>query len=132
MDAATRHHVRERAEQRCEYCRLPQTAAPYLTFHIEHIHATQHVVDDSLGNLCLACPHCNFHKGTNLASLRIETREIIPLFHPRQQAWDDHFGLAGATIIGRTNTGDVTVRLLKMNDGDQVEIRAGLILRGEF
>jgi hypothetical protein len=55
--------------------------------------------------------------------------EIVPLFHPRNDAWDDHFQVHEAGI---TPTGTATARLLKMNDGDQLEIRTALILRGEF
>jgi hypothetical protein len=57
MDAATRRLVRQRAQDRCEYCRMPQSAAPFLTFHVEHIQARQHIKDDSPDNLALACPH---------------------------------------------------------------------------
>lgn len=131
MDAATRRQVRERAEECCEYCRLPQFAAPFLRFHVEHIQASQHIVDDGLENLCLACPRCNLNKGPNLASLS-QARELVPLFHPRQQKWDEHFRLDGATIVGLTPIGTATARLLKMNEGDQIEIRAALILRGEY
>jgi hypothetical protein len=132
MDAATRREVRERAQHRCEYCRLPQAAAPFLAFHVEHIQASQHVHDDSLHNLCLACPHCNLNKGPNLTTLDPGTRELIALFHPREQVWEEHFRFVDARIEGRTATGTATARLLKMNNEDQIEIRAALMLRGEF
>jgi len=132
MDSATRRQVRKRAHDRCEYCRLPQAAAPFLTFHVEHIQASQHVHDDSLDNLCLACPHCNLNKGPNLTALDPETRDIIPLFHPREHAWEEHFHFEDARIEGRTATGRATARLLRMNAEDQVRIRAALMLRGEF
>ena len=90
MDTATRQQVRLRARHRCEYCRLPQAAAPFLTFHIEHIQAQQHIADDSLDNLALACPDCNRHKGPNLTTLDPQTRSIVTLFHPRQHLWEDH------------------------------------------
>ncbi len=131
MNAGVRRQVRDRANHCCEYCRLPQSAAPFLTFHIEHIQATQHIQDDSLDNLCLACPHCNLHKGPNLTTLSVDTGDIVPLFHPRQQVWDDHFRINRARIEGRTDVGRATARLLKMNEGDQIEIRAALIRRGE-
>ena len=132
MDAATRRQVRERANHRCEYCRLPQSAAPYLTFHVEHIQASQHVQDDSLSNLCLACPHCNLHKGPNLTTLDPETRELVPLFHPREHDWNEHLRFDHGRIVGLTTIGIATVRLLKMNERDGVEIRSALILRGEL
>jgi hypothetical protein len=54
MDAATKRLVRERAEGRCEYCRLPQAAQPFIAFHVEHIVARKHGGPDDAGNLCLA------------------------------------------------------------------------------
>ncbi len=132
MDAQTRRAVRERAANRCEYCRLPQSSAPFLTFHVEHVHAKQHVDDDSLSNLCLACPHCNLHKGPNVSTFADGSRDLVRLFHPREDVWSDHFALEGASIVGKTDIGRATVRLFKMNDGDQIEIRAGLILRDEY
>lgn len=52
MTAAVRRLVRERANERCEYCRLLQSASPFLTFRVEHIIARQHVDDDRESNLC--------------------------------------------------------------------------------
>ena len=108
MDASTRQMVRQRANHRCEYCHLPQAAAPMLTFHIEHVHAQQHVVDDSPQNLALACPDCNFHKGPNLTTLDPRTREIVKLFHPRNDIWEAHFEYRGAIILGLTPVGEAT------------------------
>ena len=39
MDEALREFVRQRAGERCEYCLLPQSAAIFFTFHVEHIRA---------------------------------------------------------------------------------------------
>lgn len=132
MDAATRRLVWTRSNARCEYCRLSQSAAPFLTFHVEHIYAQQHIADDSPDNLALACPHCNLHKGPNLASIDPDTGSIVELYHPRIQNWDEHFELDGEIIVGLTEIGRVTIRLLNMNADEQVEIRRGLIERGEF
>ena len=127
MDAATRRAVMARAEDRCEYCRLPQTAAPFFTFHVEHIVALQHVEDDSLENLALACPDCNRFKGPNLSTLIPETRQLVALFHPRQDVWEEHFEFQGAVIVGRTDRGRATVRLLNMNSDERVLMRTELI-----
>ncbi len=54
MDAATRNSVRRRAENRCEYCLLPQEYS-LLTHHIEHIVAIQHGGSGTTGNLALSC-----------------------------------------------------------------------------
>lgn len=132
MDAATRQLVRKRANDRCEYCHLPQAAASFLTFHIEHVQAQQHVEDDSLENLALACPDCNRHKGPNLTTIDPQTRLIVRLFHPRQDVWDAHFEYRAAIIVGRTLVGEATIRLLQMNTVERVEMRAELHVSGDL
>ncbi len=132
MDATTRQQVRSRAADRCEYCGLPQAAAPVFRFHVEHIHAQQHVRDESLTNLALSCPDCNRYKGPNLSSLNLETRQIVPLFNPRTENWGEHFRFHGPTIIGITLVGQVTVRLLQMNDEERLELRRELMAAGEM
>ncbi len=132
MDAATRQFVFQRAEGVCEYCRMRQESVPFLSFHVEHIRAQQHLEDDSLDNLALACPHCNFHKGPNLTSIDPATGDVVELFNPRRQIWDEHFAIEEARIVGRTPTGRVTARLLQMNTATQVKIRERLLARREF
>lgn len=126
MEASLRELVRRRAAHRCEYCRLPQAAAPFLTFHIEHIRARQHGGDDDPSNLALACPDCNAYKGPNLTSVDPETEQVVALFNPRQDTWSDHFSFEGPTIVARTPTGRATVRLLSMNEPSRVEMRLRL------
>lgn len=128
MDAATRRNVRRRAQDHCEYCRLPQAPAPFLTFHVEHIVATQHEHDDSPDNLALACPDCNRHKGPNLTSIDPQTREVVPLFHPRHDDWFVHFEVVGPEIVGLTDIGRTTARLLRFNDPERLAIRSALQL----
>ena len=93
MDAATRALVWRRARGRCEYCRIPQEAAPFVPFHVEHVVARQHQGDDSLDNLAIACDRCNVYKGPNLASIAEDSSAMVALFNPRKDAWDDHFRL---------------------------------------
>ena len=132
MDATIRQIVRKRAEDRCEYCHLPQAAAPFLTFHVEHVQAQQHVDDDSLENLALACPDCNRHKGPNLTTIDPQSRSIIRLFHPRQDEWDSHFEYRGTILVGLTSIGEATIRLLQINSVERVEMRAELQKSGDF
>lgn len=132
MDATTRHFVRQRAGLRCEYCRLPEHGDPYSTFHLEHIIAKQHGGDDDPANLAWSCSRCNHRKGTNLASRDPETGIVVELFHPRQQAWRDHFDIRRARILGLSPVGRATVRLLDINDARRVRLRRELIDLGEF
>jgi hypothetical protein len=132
MDAATRRSVRQRAQNRCEYCRLPQSSQPFVIFHIEHVRARVHGGTDDPENLCVACERCNAYKGTNLSGVDSETGHIEHLFDPRHQEWGQHFELSGAQIVGLTPTGRTTVSVLMMNEGRRVQLRAALFARGEF
>ena len=132
MDVAIRRLVAQRAANRCEYCHLPQAAAPLALFHVEHIVAQQHVVDDSMENLALACPDCNRYKGPNVATVDPQSRQLIVLFNPRLDLWDDHFQRDGPRITGRSPIGEATVRLLQMNSNKRVELRRELQSSGEM
>lgn len=124
MDARLRQFVRQRADNRCEYCGLEQEKEP-LTFHVEHVIPRQHGGADTADNLALACHHCNLHKGPNLTGLDPQTGELIRLFHPRSDRWDEHFAERENEIVGLTVVGRATVRLLNMNDDGRMELRAG-------
>jgi 5-methylcytosine-specific restriction endonuclease McrA len=122
MDTLAAQRVRLRAGCRCEYCRLPEEASS-LRFHIEHIIARQHGGGDALDNLALACPECNYQKGPNLTGRDPDTGEVVRLFHPRQDQWEDHFTFAGACILGKTPIGRTTVWLLEMNTPERTRWR---------
>jgi hypothetical protein len=129
MDSAISQLVRQRAGQRCEYCRLPQSASA-LRFHIEHIIARQHGGTDDPANLALACPECNYQKGPNLSSIDPDTGKVTLLFHPRLDRWAEHFIHDSARIVGKSSTGRTTVWLLEMNTGDRLRWREMLLHLG--
>ena len=126
MDQALRRFVRERAVHRCEYCGILQAHVPFAAFHIDHIIPLQHGGTDDAANLAFACYHCNLHKGPNLAGIDPDTGTIVPLFHPRRDAWHEHFALQDVTIVGLTPTGRATMRVLQMNAVDRVQLRTAL------
>jgi hypothetical protein len=132
MDALLRQQVRDRAGDRCEYCRLRQRQDPFHSFHVEHIVARQHGGTDDLENLALACHQCNLHKGTNLAGLDPDSGEMARLFHPRRDRWDEHFAWDGPTLVGLTAMGRTTAWLLEMNTGERLELRQMLRALGEL
>lgn len=129
MDAATRALVRERADNRCEYCLLRQEYCEF-THHIEHIVSKQHGGRDAVDNLALACHRCNLKKGPNLTGVDPVTGELAPLFHPRRNRWEEHFAFQNTKIEGLTPTGRATVQLLAMNDARRLELRSELLARG--
>jgi 5-methylcytosine-specific restriction endonuclease McrA len=124
MNATLRALVRERAGERCEYCGLHQDDSPLALLHVEHIVPKVHGGSDDPGNLALACVDCNLHKGPNLTGIDPVTGQVVALFHPRRQHWDEHFARQGSRILGRTPTGRTTVRLLRMNSDDQLALRS--------
>ena len=121
VDAALRRLVRQRADDRCEYCGLHQDELPFVTFHVEHIIARKHGGISDESNCCLACHWCNLNKGSDIAT-RVEG-QLVPLFHPRTQTWAEHFSRQSDLIVGLTPIGRGTVRLLDMNDEDRRQIR---------
>ena len=124
ISAQTRAQVHERAQNACEYCHLHQDDSPLAALHVERIIPRIHSGSDELDNLALACIDCNLDKGTNLTGIDPETSEITQLFHPRRQAWDDHFEWQGIYLTGKTSTGRTTIRVLNINSEDQVVLRS--------
>lgn len=133
MDEAVAAAVRARAGGRCEYCLLP--AARYARrFEIEHVIPWKHGGTSAPGNLAFACPHCNRHKGSDLAGIDQGTSRtrLVRLFNPRLHRWDYHFALDGPFVRGRTPIGRVTVYVLNTNDPDMVALRETLIAEAVY
>jgi 5-methylcytosine-specific restriction endonuclease McrA len=100
MDTATRRLVRQRANNRCEYCGLRQDQSPLAALHVEHILPIKHGGDDNNANLALACIDCNLSKSSNIAGRDPETLQLTELINPRTQRWDEHFERRGIFIVG--------------------------------
>lgn len=124
MTESTRTLVRQRAAGRCEYCQLRQEDSLLAVLHIEHITPRKHGGTDHEANLALACIDCNLHKGSNLSGIDQKSGQIATLFHPRRQAWTDHFEWRGVHIVGKTAIGRATVQVLNMNSEDQLALRS--------
>ncbi len=126
VPAALRQVVFERAQGRCEYCLLPQTASAF-QHEPDHILPLQHDGKTEAANLALACVHCNRHKGPNVGSFDPETGVLVAFFNPRTEKWEEHFRLEGAIIYPLTPQGRVTVKLLRLNDEKRIHEREQLI-----
>lgn len=124
--------VRQRAGDRCEYCRIHQDNDPYCKFPVDHIIARQHGGETVSENLALSCFRCNTYKGPNIASIDPATGQLQPLFHPRRERWGDHFEWNGAQLFGRTAIGRATVVLLQINHPNAILMRTTLIDEGVF
>ncbi len=62
-------------------------------------------------------PIVNEFKSDTVRAIDPETGEWVRLFHPRTQAWDDHFEWVsqGTEVQGKTPIGRATVMALQMN-----------------
>lgn len=102
-------------------------------FPVDHIVPRSRGGETISGNLALACPRCNAHKWAADAGVDPQTGQTVPLFNPREQAWEDHFAWASAVdfrINGRTPCGRATVERLKMNGPEVLGIRRVLLELG--
>ncbi|WP_013325762.1 HNH endonuclease [Gloeothece verrucosa] len=131
IPAELRSFVIERAQGQCEYCLIHQDFSIY-SHEVDHIIAIKHGGQTTAENLCLSCLSCNRHKGSDLATINLNTGEIIPLFHPRRQKWTEHFTLNNAYIDGLTPIGIATARLLKFNAPNRLIERQILIGQGRY
>ena len=111
---AVRNLVDSRASGRCEYCLLWQADAGF-PHQIDHVISRKHGGTSHPDNLAFACYLCNRYKGSDIASIRPGTGELVRLFHPRQDRWTEHFRIAGPVIEPLTDIGVVTAHVLRLN-----------------
>lgn len=109
-----RRLVRQRARDRCEYCRLSQEGQE-ATFHVDHVIPVAQGGPTADWNLALACVSCSLRKGARRQAEDPETRRPVNLFNPRNDEWSEHFRWHGVRLVGRTETGRATVSALDMN-----------------
>ncbi len=133
MDAELRQQIRQRAQDICEYCGMPQQFDP-TPFHVDHIIAVKHAGPTHKDNLALACFACNNHKQSDISGIDPdgESDVLIRLFHPRRDDWSEHFIWNGAELVGQTPIGRVTIYVLAINAPHRVNLRQSLINEGVF
>ncbi|QLE59731.1 HNH endonuclease [Nostoc sp. TCL26-01] len=131
IPVALRKQVYNRGKGCCEYCLIPDITT-FVSHEIDHIIAEKHGGLTQSENLALSCTLCNKRKGSDLASIDPETGKIVPLYHPRQDLWHEHFQLKDAEILPLTAQGRVTVSLLQLNRPDRVEERLLFLQAGIF
>lgn len=129
MNKQLREEVRLRATDRCEYCQMPQ-GGTVLPHEADHIRSQKHGGPTAHENLCWACAWCNSFKGTDIAAYPPGSNEIVPLFNPRIDAWDEHFFWVGAILRGKTSVGAATIALLRINQPERIEHRRLLMRVG--
>jgi hypothetical protein len=93
------------------------------TFHVEHIVPHSRGGQTQLSNLAWACPSCNLHKASRVASVDPDTGSQVPLFNPRVDNWNTHFHWDGYRVAGHTPIGRATVAALALNHPRRLLIR---------
>lgn len=126
-----RNLVSNRANHRCEYCQTPADFAPGF-FEMEHIQPISKGGLTIESNLAYACDGCNNSKSNKTASIDPATGKTAQLFHPREQAWGDHFAWSqdSLEIIGLSPTGRATVEALQLNRKALINLRRALFSIG--
>jgi 5-methylcytosine-specific restriction endonuclease McrA len=87
-------------------------------FTIDHVIPRSLGGPDAIDNLALACSRCNERRYNFVAGVDPETQEVVPIFNPRQQTWEEHFTWLdqGILIQGTTPIGRATCIRLDLND----------------
>ena len=119
-----RRRIMEVERSCCAYCHSAESLMG-VTFEIEHILPISAGGATELANLCLSCPTCNRHKLNCLLAIEPESGIEVPLYHPRQQQWTEHFAWNNEAIIvlGKTATGRATIEVLQINRPAIVRLR---------
>jgi HNH endonuclease len=109
--------VREKANYLCEYCHSPERLSAN-RFTIDHIIPRSLGGSDDISNLALACRRCNERRYNFVGGVDPDTQEVVPIFNPRRDRWEEHFvWLEGGVILqGVTPKGRATCIRLDLND----------------
>jgi hypothetical protein len=126
VSAALRRRIRQRAHRRCEYCLMHEDDA-VLPYEPDHIIAVKHWGRTLEDNLAWSCFACNRFKGSDIASVDLETGRIVPLFNTRTGVWTEHSRLERGRVIPLTPEGRVTEHILQFNLPERVLRRRLLV-----
>ncbi len=124
VSADVQARVRADAKDRCGYCLCPQRLHPE-PLEIDHIIPRGRGGSDEESNLWLACGHCNGRKSVRVVFRDPGTAQVVPIFNPRSDRWDEHFvwNDEGTVIMGLTPCGRATVHALYLNRPRLVIVR---------
>ncbi len=121
----------ERADFICEYCLALLAYSPQ-PFDAEHIIPVSKNGSDEIDNLACACGGCNGSKYNKTHAIDPFDGKTVPLFHPRQMSWTEHFIWSPnfLYIIGITAVGRATVEVLDLNRIGLINFRRALLKLG--
>ncbi|MDQ2746196.1 MAG: HNH endonuclease [Acidobacteriota bacterium] len=127
--AAQREEVFKRAQGVCEYCRSQENYSISM-FEVEHILPISKKGETILENLAFACSGCNKYKSDRISSFDAPSQAEIEFYNPRKDDWHEHFiwNTGSTEIIGKTAKGRVTIKLLKLNRKNLINLRSVLVI----
>jgi hypothetical protein len=114
IPAVLRRLVIARAGRRCEYGLIHEDDT-YFGCEVDHVVSEKHGGPTVVENIAYACLVCTRYKGSDLGSILVPSGDLIRFFHPRLDAWSDHFTSEGAIIKPRSAIGQVTERIFRFN-----------------
>ncbi|MCY2994316.1 MAG: HNH endonuclease signature motif containing protein [Planctomycetota bacterium] len=130
VSAGLRREVQRRARGICEYCLIHERDT-YLGCQVDHVVSERHGGATESGNLAYACTCCNCAKGTDVGSIAA-SGDFARFFNPRVDRWADHFKLRGVFIDPQTPIGEVTARILGLNEPERIMERQLLLRLGRY
>ena len=101
----------------CVYCQTNEyNSGQALT--TDHCIPTAKGGETTISNCCRACRRCNEFKRDQTHTIDPLTGETVPLYHPRQHRWSEHFtwDQHGTRLLGLTPIGRATIVALDMNN----------------
>lgn len=127
-----REAVSKRAQGLCEYCQS-QEIYSNSTFEVEHILPISKSGQTVLENLAFACSGCNKFKSDRISGFDAQSKINVEFYHPRKDDWHEHFAWNEdfTEIVGKTAKGRVTVKMLKLNRKNLVNLRGVLVTVGK-
>ncbi|MBI1996477.1 MAG: HNH endonuclease [Deltaproteobacteria bacterium] len=131
INAALRQLVATRADYLCEYCLIHEEDS-FFGCEVDHIISEKHGGQTEAENLAYACAFCNRSKGSDVGSLVQRTGAFVRFFNPRTDRWADHFALDRVTIIALSDVGEVTARILDLNNSERLFERQALQVIGKY
>ena len=124
LPADLRARLLEVDNRHCAYCHTTEanTGQPMT---IDHILPQAQGGETTFENLCFAYRRCNEFKGSITSAQDPLTGDMVSVFHPRQQTWNEHFQWdeSGVLLLGLTAVGRATIVALNMNNAIIVDAR---------
>lgn len=101
-------------------------------FAIEHVIPVVRGGQTISENLALSCSSCNNHKYDKIEGYDLMSQQTVPLYHPRQHRWSEHFAWNEecTQLVGLSPIGRATITTLHLNRSPVVNLRYVLFLVG--